>query len=125
MTTLIIQNSQHLAEKEEEILASRSMVLGFNLGTEKDRELLPLMRRMKECLVPIVCTINMDDPVRAMKTFLDAADLVNEVRLLRIPAKSLLHYGLKPYQRMVISVKQIAEKRGINVTDGNDNLLSN
>lgn len=113
----MITTPEVLSANEDKILASRGIVLGFALGTDQDQHLLQLMRRMKECLVPTFCTINMEDPVRAMKTFLDAADIVNEVRLLKIPAKSLRNYGLKPYQRLINTIQQMAGKRGINVLD--------
>ena len=113
----MITTPEVLSANEDKILAGRGIVLGFALGTNQDQQLLQLMRRMKECLVPTFCTINMEDPVRAMKTFLDAADIVNEVRLLRIPAQSILSYGLKPYQRLINTIRQMAEKRGVNVLD--------
>lgn len=117
MVTIVITHPDVMKTLEEKILSTRGVVLSFALGTENDDSLIPIMQRMKECLVPIICTLNMENPVIALTSFLDAVGLVNEVQLGSISTNSILKYGLGCYKRVVSKIEDIASRHSVSVVD--------
>lgn len=117
MVTIVVTHPDVTKTLEEKILSKRGVVLSFALGTENDESLIPIMQRMKECMVPIICTLNMEKPVIALTSFLDAVGLVNEVQLGSIPTNSILKYGLGCYKRVVSKIEDIASRYSVSVVD--------
>ena len=117
MVTIVITHPDAMKTLEERILSKRGVVLSFALGTENDDSLIPIMQRMKECMVPIICTLNMENPVIALTSFLDAVGLVNEVQLGSISTNSILKYGLGCYKRVVSKIEDIASRYSVSVVD--------
>lgn len=117
MVTIVITHPDAMKTLEERILSQRGVVLSFALGTENDDSLIPIMQRMKECMVPMSCTLNMENPVIALTSFLNAVGLVNEVQLGSISTNSILKYGLGCYKRVVSKIEDIASRHSVSVVD--------
>lgn len=116
--------SELTAETEHELYRHRGEVMAvFRLSGDNNLSVLEAMHRLRKIFVPVAVSIDMSDPVQAMKSFFDVAGLTPYITLDEIPEESVARFGRECYDRMLDRVRSHASRNGIQLETDNQKTL--
>lgn len=125
MERIVINTPSELtAELEHELYSHRGETMAvFRLSGDNNLSVLEAMHRLRKIFVPVAVSIDMSDPVQAMKSFLDVAMLTPYITLGDIPEESIARYGRECYDRLLERVRSHAHRNGIQLETDNQKTL--
>ncbi len=125
MERIVINTPSELtAELEHELYRHRGETMAvFHLTGDNNRLAIEAIWRLRKIFVPVAVTIDMSDPVQAMKSFFDVAMLTPYITLGDIPEESIAYYGQECYDRLLERVRSHASRNGIQLETDNQKTL--